>query len=195
MSDKPARVRNFVTIVYDESAPEGWRNIIANMHIPSFISPCHNKDTNLDGTPKKPHYHVMFMFDSVKTDNQVRALFEEFGGVGLERVENLRSMARYLCHLDEKMNKSGKYVYNISDVQQFGGADYLYVIESVADKYDLIAEMMDFIDDNAIYSYSEFCKYTRQNNRQWFRLLCDNCSYVIKEYMQSKLWTDTKLKN
>lgn len=66
------RTRNYATMVYPESAPENWQTVIAESKIPVFISPLHDKDINPDGTPKKPHYHVLTSFDSVKTVDQAK---------------------------------------------------------------------------------------------------------------------------
>ena len=38
--------------------------------VPAFISPLHDKDMNPTNEPKKPHYHVIITFDSVKTTEQ-----------------------------------------------------------------------------------------------------------------------------
>ena len=60
---RDTRGRNFATMVYPESAPENWREILAGYFIPAFISPLHDKDLNPTGEPKKPHHHVMLMFE------------------------------------------------------------------------------------------------------------------------------------
>lgn len=63
---RDTRGRNFATMVYPESAPENWREILAGYFIPAFISPLHDKDKNPTGEPKKPHHHVMLMFEGKK---------------------------------------------------------------------------------------------------------------------------------
>ena len=44
------------------------------------------------------------MFDVVKTIEQVKKVVAEFGGVSCEKVNSLRGVARYLCHLDNLIN-------------------------------------------------------------------------------------------
>ncbi|MEE3444090.1 MAG: Rep family protein, partial [Methanobrevibacter sp.] len=87
-------------MVYPESAPEDWEIILSNEFVPAFISPLHENDLNPDNSPKKPHYHVILMFDSVKTTEQAKEVFAKIGGVGCEIVKSLRGYSRYLCHLD-----------------------------------------------------------------------------------------------
>lgn len=67
------RTRNFATVVYPESAPENWQTILSESKIPLFISPLHDGDVNADGEKKKEHYHVMVMYDSVKTLNKLES--------------------------------------------------------------------------------------------------------------------------
>lgn len=86
------RTRNFATVVYKESAPENWQEILSGFFVPVFVSPYHDKDINADGTPKKPHWHVLIMFEGVKTVEQVTKLFEQIGGVGCEIVNSLRRL-------------------------------------------------------------------------------------------------------
>ena len=51
--------------MYPESAPENWREILADLHIPVLISPLHDKDVTPDGEIKKAHYHVIIMYGGV----------------------------------------------------------------------------------------------------------------------------------
>lgn len=185
------RTRNFATVVYPESAPEGWQDILVSQFIPAFISPLHNEDLNPTGEKKKEHYHVILMFDSVKTVEQAQEVFDLIGGVGCEKVQSIRGYARYLCHLDNPE----KAQYQVDDVRALCGADYSSIIGLVTDKYKAIDEIMDFCDDNNIFSYRELMKYCRKERRDWFRVLCDNGTYVIMEYLKSASWSDrTKTK-
>ena len=155
------------------------------MCIPAFISPLHDKDTNPTGEAKKPHHHVLMMFDTVKTLDQAKELFEQIGGVGCEKVNSLRGYARYLCHLDNPE----KHQYQVEDVRAFGGADYVGTIGLVTDKYVAIGEMIDFCKEYNILSYSDLLEYARAERFDWFRVLCDNGTVVMREYLKSRSWT------
>ena len=112
------RTRNFATVVYPESAPDNWQEILSEQFVPAFISPLHDNDLNPTGEVKKPHYHVMIMFDSVKTREQAQDIFNLIGGVGCEIVQSLRGYARYLCHLDNP-DKALNTSYVIVRFEQF----------------------------------------------------------------------------
>lgn len=180
------RTRNFATIVYPESAPEGWQDILAQQFVPAFISPLHDKDINPTGEPKKPHYHVVLMFDSVKTKEQAIEIFEKIGGVGCDVIQSIRGYSRYLCHLDNP--EKAQYAENT--VRSLCGADYANVIGLVTDKYKAIGEMIDFCQENNIFSYSDLLEYCRMERFDWFRVLCDNGTVVMKEYLKSRSWTN-----
>lgn len=180
------RTRNFATVVYPESAPEDWKEILSQQFIPAFISPLHDKDINPTGEPKKPHYHVMLMFENVKTMEQAVDVFKKIGGVGCEVVQSLRGYARYLCHMDNPE----KAQYDPQTVRSMCGADYTGAVGLVTDKYKAIGEMIDFCIENDIYSYSKLLEYSRMERFDWFRVLCDNGTVVIKEYLKSRAWTD-----
>lgn len=192
MSDKNSsgkgRTRNFATVVYPESAPADWQTILSECFVPAFISPLHDKDLNPTGEPKKPHYHVVIMFDSTKTLEQAKELFERIGGVGCEKVNSLRGYSRYLCHLDNPE----KAQYNQDDVRSLCGADYTSTIGLVTDKYKAIGEMIDFCKEYNIISYSDLLEYCRSERFDWFRVLCDNGTVVMKEYLKSKSWTENQ---
>lgn len=179
-----ARTRNFATVVYPESAPHDWRGILAEQFVPAFISPIHNLDVNPGGEVKKEHYHVIIMFDGVKTTEQAAAVFEKIGGVGCEVVQSLRGYARYLCHLDNPE----KHQYQTDDVCQLCGADYTAVIGLATDRYKAIAEMIDFCRNNEVFAYAELMEYAMLHRSDWFRVLCDNGTVVVKEYLKSLMW-------
>lgn len=179
------RTRNYATVVYPESAPDDWQVILSEQCIPCFVSPLHDCDMNPTGERKKAHYHVLLMFENVKTAEQAQSVFEKISGVGCEVVQSLRGYARYLCHLDNPE----KHQYSPDDVLMYGGADYITTIGLVTDKYKAIGDIIDFCCTNEVYSYSKLLEWCRVNRFDWFRVLCDNGTFVIKEYLKSKLWT------
>lgn len=188
---KDGRARNFATVVYPESAPSGWQETLSDQFVPAFISPLHDKDVNPTGEPKKPHYHVIIMFEGKKSEDQAKNLISLFGGVGCETVNSIRGYARYLCHLDNPE----KAQYNPEDVRSICGADYNGVCSLVIDKYKAIREMMEFCQENQIVSYAELLEYCSRERFDWFRVLCDNGTVVIREYLKSKSWTERNASN
>ena len=184
--DCGGRFRNFATVVYPESAPENWKEIFSDYKIPSFISPLHDQDFNIQGEAKKPHYHVMIMFEGKKSFEQVQTIFDSIGGVGCELVNSVRGYARYLCHLDNPE----KHQYNTDEVIPFGGADYYAMCSLAVDKYKAIGEIMDYCNNEGIISFAYLCLYAKEYRMDWFRILCDSGAFVIKEYLKSLQWEE-----
>lgn len=179
------RTRNFATVVYPESAPDNWQEILSEQFVPAFVSPFHDMDADPDGEVKKAHYHVLITYDSTKTKEQAEALIQLIGGVGCEVVQSLRGYSRYLCHLDNP----DKHQYPTEDVRAFCGADYLASIGLPTDKYKAIKEIIEHVKQNDLYSYSDLLDYCAMEKYDWFRVLCDNGTVVIKEYLKSRAWT------
>lgn len=188
MSEKNSikRTRNYACIVYPESAPSDWQEILTQQFVPAFISPLHKDDVNPTGEKKKEHYHVMIMFDSVKTSEQAKELFNKIGGVGCDIIQSTRGYARYLCHLDNPE----KAQYNVDEVLCLCGADYVGIIGLATDKYKALAEMQEFCDIHDVISFSLLVKYARVHRSDWYRILCDCGSIFMREYLKSKKWSD-----
>ena len=180
------RFRNFATVVYPDSVntPEHWRSILEDFKTPILISPFHDQDLNVTGEAKKPHYHVLISFEGMKSPDQVKELFDQVGGVGLETVNSLRGYARYLCHLDNP----DKHQYSPADVLQLSGADFFEIIALPSDRYGLIGEMIDYCQAELVFSYAALLIYARSYREDWFRILCDSATIVMKEFLKSLRW-------
>lgn len=185
MSSGRVRTRNFATVVYPESASDDWMEVLSQLFVPAFISPLHDKDINPGGEPKKAHYHVVIMFDSVKTVEQAKAVFEKIGGVGCEVVQSIRGYARYLCHLDNPE----KHQYEQNKVRSLCGADYVGTIGLAYDKYKALSEMEEFCERYNIFSYFVLARYASVHRSDWSRILKDCGTVYMREYLNSRKWS------
>lgn len=178
MSKNNEKSRNWATIVYEESAPGDWKEILDGFHVPGYMIQ-HTKDGN------KPHWHVMLTFDGVKSMEQMKDLFGEIGGVG---AENIKSKGGYLLYLTHK-NSDGKHQYCNDDVIAFGGAiPYSDAIRGITtnSKYDNIAAMIDWISQSDCVSFADLVEYARQENTEWFHQLCDSNTYLLFQYIRAR---------
>lgn len=188
---KEKRSRNWATIIYPDSAPENFRDIISELMIEALLSPLHTDQDEEKQLEKKPHYHLEIKFSTMKSKDQTLEIVSKFGGVGAEAVNDFRAYARYLCHLDQPNKKQ----YDPKEVRSFGSLDYLEIIEASADKYKIVGEIMDYIDQHPQEiknSFSRLLRVARIENESWFRHLCDDCAYIIKEYLTSKDWDERR---
>lgn len=178
------RTRNWVSVLYPESAAENWMDILKDWKVDFFVSPLHDKDFSSNGESKKPHWHIILMFSGVKTKEQADEVFNSIQAVSCEAVSSLRGYARYLCHLDDL----DKAQYDPNEVISYGTTDYIGIISLATDKYDSIADMIDYCDRENIISYAQLLRYAKANNEIWFRTLCDNGTLVMKEFIKSRTW-------
>ncbi len=184
MTDKKdTRTRNWMFIVYPESAPENWREIIAELRVPWVESPLHDKDVDANGEIKKPHWHVMLMFSSKKSYQQILEITSCVNAPNPEKVANAKSMVRYFAHMDDP----DKFQYDKSEVKAHGGADIAnYLSVTTAERYELIREMMEFISVQNIIEMKDLLDYAMAERfDDWFPLLADNSAYIIGEYIKS----------
>ena len=181
---KLGRTRNWTFLVYPESAPENWRDIINAKHIAWIESPLHEGEMNPDNEgEKKAHWHVMLMFENHKTFEQVLEFTKQINSPIPQKVNSAVGLVRYMVHMDDPKKKQ----YSVSDIKAHGGADVMAFLKPTSStRYQYISEMMDFIKENSIMELSDLLDYARQERLEdWFPLLCDNSAYIIGQYIKS----------
>lgn len=176
------RTRNYATVIYPESAPENWEQLLTEEKVQALASPLHADDTNADGEPKKPHRHIILRFSAVKTEEQAKEVFDKIGGVGCEKVKDLRQYARYLCHLDNPE----KAQYAIGEVKTFGGIDYYELIMSAADETAILREITAFVSENHVTNFAEFMAWASENKPDWFRLSARGATYYVSQLIRAE---------
>lgn len=182
---RAGRTRNFATVVYPESAPPGWIELLDEQHVAALISPLHDRDTNPSGEPKKPHYHVLLMFDGVKDfETQVKPIFDAIGGVGREAVNSMRGYARYLCHLDNPE----KAQYSPDAVRELGGAVYREIISLPTDDLNALKEIFAYVREQQIFSLAELLDLTATTHPDWFSVIALSRAYIVDKYLKSLEW-------
>lgn len=182
--NRDTRTRNWSFIIYPDSAPSNWRTILDDMHLEWIESPLHDKDINGNGEQKKAHIHILILFGGVKAYEQVKEITDKLGQPIPERVHNVKSLVRYMAHLDNPE----KAQYSINDIKAHGGIDVQDLLKpSSSERYDLIRQMVQFVDDNHIIEFMDLVNYAAVNEYEtWFPLLCDNCAYFIGQYIKSQ---------
>lgn len=181
---KDSRTRNWTCVVYPESAPSNWKELLDEHHIEWVESPLHEFDVNATGELKKPHWHVLLMFGGVKSYEQVLEVTEFLNCPSPQRCHNAKAMVRYMAHLDNP----DKYQYNVSDIKPHGGVDLPELLRpSSSERYSLIRDMVIYIRDNHVTEFVQIMDYAIQEHfDDWFPALCDSCSYVIQQYIKSQ---------
>lgn len=178
------RKRNWAFVVYPDSAPDNWREILRNELVPGFISPLHDADVNADGEQKKPHWHVVLTFKGNKSFEQVKEITGALNATIPQVCKDTRAYARYLCHLDNPE----KAQYEVADVESLGGADYLDKIKSAADTDTAVSEMMDWCIEQGCFSFFRLSNYARKNRTDWFRVISSSRTVFLVAWLKSMEW-------
>lgn len=182
-SKKSTRSRYYTFVAYPESAPADWEEIIDGHHVAWCRSPLHDRDTNPDGTPKKPHWHVMVAFDSLKTPEQANSISADVGATICQIVESPRALVRYFAHMDNP----DKAQYDKRDIACYGGFDLEDMLKtSNQTKYDVLKEMLTYVKDADIIEYEDLVVYAMYNEPSWFEALADNCTYMVNAFIKSR---------
>lgn len=113
---KDDRARNWAIIAYPESAPENWLEILKSQCSKFSISPLHDSDMNADETQKKPHWHIVLIFENKKSYAQIKQISDNINGAPPQKIVSVQASLRYQCHLDNPE----KAQYNISEVIAVG---------------------------------------------------------------------------
>ncbi len=182
-NENGTRTRNWTIIVYPDSAPENWRDILDEEHIEWVESPLHDKDINPDGTIKKPHYHVLLLFGGVKTYEQVLEFVQPLKCPIPKRVHNARALVRYMAHLDN----ADKEQYDVSKIVAHGGVDIYELLKSnSSERYTIIREMITFIKEFNIDEFQDLVDYAIENHYDdWFPIIADSNTLLLNQYIKS----------
>ena len=185
---KETRSRHWTFLVYPDSEKldKHWRDTLSEMGLQVAISPLHDKDKNKDGTEKKPHFHCVLVFDSVKAREQVQEICRTIGtNEQCQRVLNLKGTMRYLCHMDDPQ----KAQYGIDDVQIIGGIDYKRIITTDEDEdknaNGQIAQIMRHIYEKGLFNFAECAEYLLIEEPELFTAL-RKYAYFFGQYFKSK---------
>lgn len=177
------RTRNWIFILYPESAPENWRDVIDELHIQWAESPLHDCDKNADGSPKKPHYHILLTFDGNKSFSQICEITEKLCCPIPQKCQNVKGTVRYFVHMDDP----DKYQYDRDKIVSHGGFDVASNLRATSsDRYSILREIVDFVRTKEIIEYADLVEYAlMEHPDDWFPLLADTSTLFISTYITS----------
>lgn len=182
---RDGRTRNWLFVVYPESAPDNWESKFDELQISWARSPLHDRDLNPTGEIKKAHYHCMLCFDSVKSQDQVKSILSDILGIGAVLplpCHSCRGAVRYFSHMDNPE----KVQYDIKDAR-FHGIDYESLCAPTSSEKDaIIKEMCDFCRDNDIVELSDLADFCMDNEPDWFHILSQYSTLFMTNYLRSR---------
>ncbi|MGN0458811.1 MAG: replication protein [Eubacterium sp.] len=156
---KIVKKRAWAFVLYPESAPVDWKDKLKQSGLRVAISPYHDKDIDPDGNPKKPHYHIILVYDGPTTYNNVKSFTDSLNQPIPQPVEQVRGYYRYFTHKDN----ADKYQYDEVEIETLGGfdiSDYTEMTKSEALK--IKRELILLIQEKDFVEYSDFLVYVEQ---------------------------------
>lgn len=179
------KARYWWALVYPESAPENWQEKLNDMLITWVASPLHDRDINDDGSYKKPHYHVILLFDNTYTYNYALQIFTEINAVFPDLaskviVKTIGKAIKYLYH--ENSKEKASYDKNlITSSEDFVIEKYedLPTNQELREKdRQTLNQIIDFIEQNDITELNDLVVYCRFNNQDWLDYISHKTVFI-----------------
>lgn len=176
--------RSWAFVMYPDSLPDNWQDIITDTGLPMCVSPLHDKDLNPTGEEKKPHYHVICYYENATTLNNVKTnVCDKLHATIPIKLESMRGMYRYHIHLDNPE----KYQYDDRDRLFFNGFDVDFASKLThTETLKLINDIQFLIRDNFITEFSDLLDFLQDNNLSQMRDVTISYSSFFKYYLDSK---------
>lgn len=179
--------RNWQMLLYPESCAENWREYLRDTGVSWIASPLHDKDKyDLDdqeenGVYKKPHYHVIIVFEGKKKYDDIKSeIADPIGAVfpDLDNVvvtKDLRTAINYLTH-DGFDDKALYSEIGITKSSSFDIDRFTQISENLSDQY--LMDIIDYIENKDITEFRHIVLFSRYNQQDWFRVIKRNAAYL-----------------
>ena len=180
---KDKRSNKWAFLIYQESAPENYLDILEEMHIPFILSPWHDKDVNKEtGEFKKAHKHGVLFFESLKSYTQVSELLTEKLNTPshVEVVMSPKGMYDYFIHAENP----DKTLYNIDEIESGCGFELdQFLITNNNDQF--LSTVIDIIEEHNFTEFNNLVRYARVENPSLLNLIIDK-TYFFAKYLDSR---------
>lgn len=157
---KNVKKRNWAFVLYPESAPENWKELLQLTGLQCAISPLHNKDIDPTGEVKKEHYHIILCYSGPTSYNVVKGLTDSLNQPIPQALEQIRGYYRYLTHKDNP----DKYQYDEKDIEPLNGFNIYDFIELTKSEVGEIKRMLHcLIRKENFVEYADLLDYLLDN--------------------------------
>lgn len=182
--------RNWTFVLYPESAPEDWRDILQKTGLEIAVSPLHDKDKNPTGEVKKAHYHIVLCYNNTVTGRMVKELVDSLNQPMPLPIDSVRGLYRYFTHKDNPE----KYQYDESEITTINGFNILDFADlSSADKTKIKLELIKFIVEKNICEYSDFIIEVMKLKKDDYFLIASTQTIFFNAFIKSKKFKKEKI--
>lgn len=188
---KISKKRNWACVVYPESLPADWLDILQKTGLQIVISPLHNKDKNPDGTVKKPHYHIILIYSGPTSFSVVQTLTQKLNAPAPIPLEAVRGYYRYLTHKDNPE----KVQYDEKEIKTLNGFSILDFIEmSRSEVLNIKKELIFLIMTENFIEYADFINHLLEKGNTEFLDVAMSNTYFFDKYLSSRRHRTSSLK-
>lgn len=168
---KDKRSNKWAFLIYKESAPEDYLDVLEEMHVPFIVSPWHDKDISRStGEFKKAHKHGALFFETLKS----------YTPAHIEVVMSPKGMYDYFTHAENPE----KTLYNIDDIESGAGFELdKFLAEQSSDEF--LNKVIDLIEDNDITEFEVLVYFARANDYMLLNLVIDK-TYFFAKFLDSR---------
>ena len=172
--------RYWTFVAYPESLKYNLVDFLSKNGLIYAISPLHDKDIDITGEQKKPHYHILLEFPGPTTYKKIKEEITDVLGQPIPcPVMTIRGAYRYLCHLDNP----DKAQYNEKDIVK---SDSFDLVLSKSEVTTLKANILIDISKNRINEYYDLLQfYLIQGDMDRFDIVASNTIF-FNTYLSSK---------
>ena len=186
---KDKRSNKWAFLIYQESTPENYLDILEEMHIPFVLSPWHDKDINKEtGEFKKAHKHGVLFFESLKSYTQVSELLTEklHTPSHVEVVMSPKGMYDYFIHAENPE----KTLYNMDEIESGCGFELeQFLITNNNEQF--LSTVIDIIEEHNFTEFNNLVRYARIENPSLLNLIIDK-TYFFAKYLDSRRHSNNK---
>lgn len=177
--------RNWAFVLYPESAPIDWQDILTQSGVEWACSPLHDKDINPTGEKKKEHYHIILCYPGPTTYNVVKTIVCDRLNQPIPLpLESVKGMYRYFTHKDNPE----KYQYNDRDIKIYNGFD-INVILNTTEVFQKLKFINSFIRDNDITEFSQLIDLLQDNDSFEELNVCLTHTIYLNTYISSRRYS------
>lgn len=182
MKGANVKKRNWAFVLYPESAPDNWIDLLQQTGLTCAISPLHDKDIDPNGEVKKSHYHIILCYSGPTSYNVVKALTDSLNQPTPQALEQVKGYYRYFTHMDNP----DKYQYNADDIKHINGFDISDYADLTRSEINTIkAQMLQLCRNMGIVEYSELMDYLLDNDLKTEFDIASNNTLFFDRYLSS----------
>lgn len=152
--------RHWTFVMYPDSLPENYLEILQQTGLEVAISPLHNKDLDQEKELKKSHYHVLLCFPGPTTYKKVLSITSKLNATVPQRVLSVKGIYRYFTHKDNPE----KYQYDEQEIVCLNGFDSENFVAMTTSQIKMIVrELTNIILNQNILEYVDLIDFLITN--------------------------------